>query len=87
MTTPSKPDAAAIRDWLLHYLEDLLHLPATSISTGDPLAEYGLDSSGAVGLSADLGRWLGMELDADFVYRHPTVDAMATVLATQVTRP
>jgi acyl carrier protein len=84
---PGIPDASAIRAWLLDYLAQLLQMPAEEISSKDPLAVYGLDSSGAVGLAGDLNLWLGLKLDPDVVYYHPTVDALAAYLTSEGTRP
>jgi acyl carrier protein len=76
-------NAAEIRGWLLSYLAALLQMPPDEISAGDPLAEYGLDSSAAVGLSGDLGLWLGLKLEPDLLYRYPTVDALTAFLTSE----
>jgi acyl carrier protein len=69
-----------IRAWLISYLSDLLEIDPAEIDAQDPLASYGLDSSGAVGLIADLGNWLGLRLDPEVLYSHPTIDALTLYL-------
>lgn len=65
-----------IREWLISYLCDLLEIDPGEIDTREPLASYGLDSSGAVGLIADLGSWLDRRLEPELLYSHPTIDAL-----------
>jgi len=71
---------AEIRAWLISYLSDLLEIDPAEIGTKDPLASYGLDSSGAVGMVADLGSWLDRRLDPEVLYSHPTIDALTRYL-------
>jgi acyl carrier protein len=75
------PNEAEIRAWLISYLSDLLEIDPSEIDTKDPLASYGLDSSGAVGMVADLGSWLDLRLDPEVLYSHPTIDALTRYLA------
>lgn len=74
------PNEAEIRAWLISYLSDLLEIDPGEIDTKDPVASYGLDSSGAVGMVADLGSWLNRRLDAEVLYSHPTIDALTGYL-------
>ena len=75
------PSEIEIREWLVAYLADLLGLDERAIDPADPLASYGLDSSGAVGMAGDVSAWLGRDLDAELVYSYPTIDALSRYLA------
>jgi len=68
-------------DWLIEYLSELLELRPEEIESDVPLAAYGLDSSGAVGMIGDLGAWLGRDLDPALLYSYPTVSAIANHLS------
>ena len=65
-----------IERWLVDYLSELLELDGSEIAHDESLANYGLDSSGAVGLFGDVGTWLGRELDAALLYSYPTIDTL-----------
>nr|VFK60339.1 MAG: 8-amino-7-oxononanoate synthase [Candidatus Kentron sp. UNK]VFK69214.1 MAG: 8-amino-7-oxononanoate synthase [Candidatus Kentron sp. UNK] len=70
-----------ITDWLATRIGQLAGIPPEQIDTGRPFAHYGLNSVAAVGLSGDLGEWLGQPLAATLAYDYPTIDAMARYLA------
>lgn len=65
-----------LRDWMTAYLSELLHLERHEIDPTQPFEMYGLDSSGAVGLSGDLEDALGASFDTSLVYDHPTIEAL-----------
>ena len=70
-----------IREWLLSYLSELLELEVDQIETNDSFASFGLDSSAAVGMVADLAIWLNRNLDTELVYSHTTIERLARYLA------
>ncbi len=72
---------AELEDWLARYLARLLRARDAVIDVETPFAQYGLDSTAAVGLSADLGDLLGQDLADDLAYRFPTIRALAQHLA------
>ncbi len=82
----SSKSEEAIREWLVSYMSELLELDASEIDTGDPIASYGVDSSGAVGLLGDLSEWLGRKIDPALAYSYPTVDALSRFLAAEGVR-
>jgi acyl carrier protein len=65
-----------IREWMIAYLARLLDLERHEIDPAQPFELYGLDSSGAVGMSGDLEDVLGAQFDTSLVYDHPTIDAL-----------
>ncbi len=75
--------AAELRIWLTSYLAQLLGMPETEVDPGYSFELYGLDSSGAVGMSGDLGDLLGCELDTSVAYDYPTIDSIVSHLVSQ----
>jgi acyl carrier protein len=79
-TAPQPLTRAELHAWIVDYLAQLLDLPRTQIDPAQPFDVYGLDSSGAVGMSGDLEDLLGVPFDAALVYDHPTVEALVAHL-------
>lgn len=81
---PADP-AATLRDWLVDWVADALGFERQALAlrvareapTFDAL---GLDSTAAVDLVADLEAHLGRAIDAETIYAHPDVDALAAHL-------
>ena len=71
-----------INAWLTNYIADLFSLPTDEVDTSMIFERYGMDSSSAVGLSGDLGDWLGYEIDPMIAYNFPSIDELAKGLAT-----
>jgi acyl carrier protein len=63
----------AIEQWLTDYLAKALEIGRDEIDPTVSLAEYGIDSTAAVGLSGDLSRWLGVELKDSVAFDYPTI--------------
>jgi acyl carrier protein len=76
------PREEAIRAFLLERVADELGLSADDIDPDAPLAQYGLDSAAAVGLSGELAEWLGRRLEPTLLFDHPSIDALARHLST-----
>nr|VFJ98981.1 MAG: Acyl-CoA synthetase (AMP-forming)/AMP-acid ligase II [Candidatus Kentron sp. H]VFJ99212.1 MAG: Acyl-CoA synthetase (AMP-forming)/AMP-acid ligase II [Candidatus Kentron sp. H]VFK03864.1 MAG: Acyl-CoA synthetase (AMP-forming)/AMP-acid ligase II [Candidatus Kentron sp. H] len=57
--SPTEATKSLIRDWLIHRVAQSVGLPPEEIDTGRAFAYHGLDSTAAVGLSGELGEWLG----------------------------
>jgi len=70
-----------IVEWLRSYLADLLNLSADELDRSMTFQQYGLDSSAAVGLSGDLGNWLGYDVDPAIAYEFPSINELAASLA------
>ncbi len=80
----SAKSAAAIEDWLVSKLAKTLKVTPHAISKTDPLADYGLDSAQAVGLSGALQDWLGTKLPPTLIWDYPTISQLAAYLAQPV---
>lgn len=69
-----------IESWLVEYLSRKLGLAQDRIDRRRPLSSYGLNSALSVGLSGDIGEWLGRSVAATLVYEYPTIEAIALFL-------
>lgn len=82
---------SSIEDWLRTYISKLIQVPKDEIRDNIPFAEYGLDSTAAAGLTADLSDWLGIHIEADIVKRHRTIKELSgqvvTLAATREIKP
>jgi acyl carrier protein len=72
-----------VTEWLVSYLAKLLDIDPNEIDPSVPLVDYGIDSTGVAGLTADLGKWLGGKLKEGTAFDHPTVERLAAYLASQ----
>jgi polyketide synthase 13 len=74
-----KPEeiAAVLVDWVARKTG----LPGAEIDRNRRFDHYGLDSTDAVMLIGDLEDLVGRPLSAALPYRHPTIAALAQVLA------
>jgi phthiocerol/phenolphthiocerol synthesis type-I polyketide synthase C len=70
-----------IESWLIERVCKLAALQAHEIDADRPFADYQLDSSAAVSLSAELSHWLGTELAPVLLWERPTIRAVAALLA------
>ncbi len=81
------PSAAEIQAWVVSYLAQLLDVEPEEVEVTIPFDRYGLDSSAAVGLTGDLGDWLGHEIDPTLLYDYPTIKALVQHLSSEVLKP
>jgi acyl carrier protein len=79
-----QPNTAEIQAWLIAYLSELLEVEPDSINVKVTFDRYGLDSSAAIGMTGDLGEWLGYELDPTLIYDYPTIEALVENLVENV---
>ncbi|MEX0731422.1 MAG: acyl carrier protein [Aquisalimonadaceae bacterium] len=70
-----------IVQWLREYIGKVLEVPIDRIDADASFQHLGLDSSAAVGMTGDLGDWLGREIDAAAAYDYPTIQALARALS------
>lgn len=71
----------AIQSWLITYLSKMLEIEPSTISLTTSFDRYGLDSSATIGLTSDLGDWLGRDIDPGITYDYPTIAALTQHLA------
>lgn len=72
-----QPTLTEIQNWLVAYMTEMMEVDEDEIDLSVPFDEYGLDSSMAVTLIADLEDWLGRELDRTLIYDYPTLEKLA----------
>ncbi|MBG1270730.1 acyl carrier protein [Nostoc sp. WHI] len=73
--------AADIQAWTISYLGELLEVDPEEVDITIPFDRYGLDSSAAIGLTGDLGDWLGYDVDPTLLYDYPTIEGLVKHLS------
>ena len=73
-------NASETLQWLQQEVASLLDLPPEQVSLDRPLAEQGLDSADAVGLSGEIEERLHVELDPTLVFEYPTLRQLVDYL-------
>lgn len=73
--------AADIQAWTISYLSELLEVDPEEVDITIPFDRYGLDSSAAIGLTGDLGDWLGYDVDPTLLYDYPTIEGLVKHLS------
>ncbi|MEN9022190.1 MAG: acyl carrier protein [Verrucomicrobiaceae bacterium] len=81
MSINTPPTAREIQDWFLPKLANALDLPIEEIELDTSFAEYGLDSSVALGLTGELSDWLQAPLEATTLWDYPNIKTLAASLA------
>lgn len=78
----SGPDitVAEMREWLRNWVGNATGQSPDSISETAPLVELGLSSRDAVAMASDIEDLTGVTLTATVAFRHPTIEALATVI-------
>lgn len=69
-----------ISNWLITYVSHLVEMSPEDVATDVTFDSYGIDSTGAAGLSGDLSNWLGCSLNASLIHDYPTIDAVSQYL-------
>lgn len=70
----------AVQNWLVKQLAEQLSLDPKTVSVGEPLTRYGLDSIDAVTMVGDLEDWLDLELPSTLFWDYPTIEKSAQYL-------
>ncbi|WP_194833176.1 type I polyketide synthase [Nocardia sp. XZ_19_369] len=76
-----QPSAESLRAWLVTAIARHADLDPERIDIHRPLVEFGLGSADLVELVVDLSDFVGRFLDTNLFFDHPTIDGVATVLA------
>ncbi|MEV1068099.1 SDR family NAD(P)-dependent oxidoreductase [Streptomyces sp. NPDC050263] len=76
------PGAVELREALLQLVSDLSGTPAEQLDDARPLAEYGLTSRDAVGLTGHLEQLLDRSLSTTLLWEHPTIGQLVSALTT-----
>jgi acyl carrier protein len=77
-----RADESAIRDWCVAYLAKSLNRAAGPINPDAKFARLGVDSAASVFFLVDLEEWLNIDLPAETLVQHPTINKLARHLAT-----
>ncbi|GAB7105957.1 hypothetical protein JCM4814A_42710 [Streptomyces phaeofaciens JCM 4814] len=72
--------AAELRNALVQLVSDIRGIPPEHIDDGRPLAEYGLTSRDAIGLTGELEKKLDRSLSATLLWEHPTIGQLVAAL-------
>lgn len=78
------PTEREIGDWLAEYVGELLTVPVSDIDRDATFDSFGIDSATAIGITGELQEWLGISIDPDVAYEHPTIRSLGRHLATLV---
>jgi len=84
---PAGTSAEHLRTWLTGVVATHLRTPAPGVDPAVPLAEYGLDSVSAIALAAEVEDGLAVVLADDALWRYPTIDELAALLARELSGP
>lgn len=74
--------AEDIETWMTRYLGKLLDVSPDEIGLEEEFTTLGLDSSSTVGITGDLGDWLGVKLDETLLYNYPTISDVSKHIVT-----
>ncbi len=69
-----------LREWLRNWVANATGQPPGSIDESVPMVELGLSSRDAVAMATDIEDLTGVTLTATVAFRHPTIEALATVI-------
>lgn len=75
------PDASAIQSFCLNYVSKIVDLPVDRIDPAVDVDRLGMDSATAVALIMSLEEWLGIELQPEILFEHPTIAGLSKHLA------
>ncbi|WP_208858306.1 polyketide synthase Pks13 [Mycolicibacter nonchromogenicus] len=71
---------ADMRTWLRNWVANATGQSPDKINETAPLIELGLSSRDAVAMASDIEDFTGVTLSATVAFRHPTIEALATVI-------
>lgn len=77
-----RPQSVAdIQAWLTQNVARRLKVDPSKIDRSDAFSQVGLDSLAAVNISAEIERWLGIELEATLLYEYSNINELSAHLA------
>ena len=71
---------AEMRTWLRNWVAKATGQAPEAINETAPMIELGLSSRDAVAMASDIEDFAGVTLSATVAFRHPTIEALATVI-------
>ncbi|MFF8195813.1 SDR family NAD(P)-dependent oxidoreductase [Streptomyces bobili] len=81
MDSRSGSGAAELRNALVQLVSNISGISPEDLDDARPLAEYGLTSRDAVGLTGELEKMLDRPLSATLLWEHPTIGQLVSALA------
>ena len=72
----SSVDAAAVREWIVQYLAQVLQIDPRHVDLGKSLGELGLDSVDALILAGELEEHFGVEVEPTAVFEFKSFQGM-----------
>lgn len=69
-----------MREWLRNWVANATGQAPGSVDESVPMVELGLSSRDAVAMASDIEDLTGVTLTATVAFRHPTIEALATVI-------
>jgi acyl carrier protein len=80
----AKASEAEIAEWARAHVAQSLQRPPERIDLDAKLSRLGLDSATAVHLMVAIEEWLGVELDPELAFDHPTLRRLAAAIAARL---
>ena len=77
---PADKTVAEMREWLRNWIGNATGQSPDAINDSTPMVELGLSSRDAVAMASDIEDLTGVTLTATVAFRHPTIEALATVI-------
>ena len=71
---------AEMRQWLRNWVANATGQSPDAVDESTPMVELGLSSRDAVAMASDIEDLTGVTLTATVAFRHPTIEALATVI-------
>jgi len=71
---------AEMRQWLRNWVANATGQSPDAVDESTPMVELGLSSRDAVAMATDIEDLTGVTLTATVAFRHPTIEALATVI-------
>jgi acyl carrier protein len=75
-----------VEAWLVERLAELAGEEPASVDIQRPFIDYSLDSSVAVTLSLELGRWMDAKLSPTLFWEYPNIATLAAALTAEDVR-
>jgi len=87
LSVKTSQSVAEVEGWLLAFLMDRLAIPRSAIDPHLAFPAYGLDSSALIGMTEELGEWLGQRLDPTLLYDYKDIHSLARALGSDGSAP
>jgi polyketide synthase 13 len=69
-----------LREWMRNWVANATNTTPESVNESAPLIELGMASRDAVAMASDIEDLTGVAVTATMAFRHPTIEALATVI-------